>query len=449
MTATDPNRAVDGAGLAAFRFGFGALMVVSTLRFVANGWIESLYLAPGYHFTYLGFDWVKPWPGWGMYFHYALMGGAALTLCIGLFTRLSALVFFLTFTYAELIDKTTYLNHYYLVSLLALLLVILPSNSVASVDAWRTSRAGREPALSAEVAVWCYWVLRAQVAVVYLFAACGKVNADWVLEAEPLRTWLLARADLPLVGPSLATPAAAYAMSWAGLVFDFAIVPLLAWRRTRGVAYVGAVLFHSTIWLLFPVGVFSWVMLLAATVFFDPAWPRRFLPAARGGVPAWAPTPGFWPKLVVGVHLAVQALVPLRFVLYPGDTNWTEEAFRFAWRVMLVEKSGSVEYRVRRAAGQPEELVRPRQLLTPLQYKLLSTAPDMIHQYAIELGQRYGSTKQAAAVRADAWVALNGRPSQRIVDPNVDLARQPRSLTPKHWIVPLAQPPHDPRLVQR
>jgi hypothetical protein len=225
---------------------------------------------------------------------------------------------------------------------------------------------------------------------------------------------------------------------------------LLSWRRTRRLAYVGAVVFHVTIWLLFPVGVFSWVMLLAATVFFDPAWPRRFLPAARGDASVRAPTPRrFWAKVGVGVHLAVQVLVPLRFVLYPGNPNWTEEAFRFAWRVMLIEKSGSVEYRVRRAAGQPEELVRPRQLLTSLQYKLLSTEPDMIHQYAIELGKLYGSAREAAAVRADAWVALNGRPSQRIVDPNVDLARQPRSLTPKRWIVPLAQHPRDPRLVQR
>ncbi len=56
------------------------------------------------------------------------------------------------------------------------------------------------------------------------------------------------------------------------------------------------------------------------------------------------------------MYLALQVLVPLRFALYPGNPNWTEEAFRFAWRVMLIEKSGSVEYRV--ATRDGERLVK-------------------------------------------------------------------------------------------
>ena len=59
--------------------------------------------------------------------------------------------------------------------------------------------------------------------------------------------------------------------------------------------------------------------------------------------------------------------------------NWTEEAFRFAWRVMLIEKSGSVEYRVRTERGESRLL--PRTELTPLQYKMMSTDPDMISTY--------------------------------------------------------------------
>src|SRR5688500_18895254 len=129
------NRPVPALGLAAFRALFGALMFVSVVRFAAKGWIDELLVAPAFHFTYLGFDWLQPLPAPFMHAVFALMGVSALAVCVGAFTRLSALVFFLTFTYAELIDKATYLNHYYFVSLLAFLLIFLPSNTVASVDA--------------------------------------------------------------------------------------------------------------------------------------------------------------------------------------------------------------------------------------------------------------------------------------------------------------------------
>ena len=39
---------------------------------------------------------------------------------------------------------------------------------------------------------------------VYVFAGLAKLNADWLLDAQPLRIWLAARSDLPIVGPLLA-----------------------------------------------------------------------------------------------------------------------------------------------------------------------------------------------------------------------------------------------------
>ncbi len=446
MTATERsgslahwNEPVDAAGLALFRIAFGVLMLGAVVRFVSYGWVNELYLAPSFHFTYLGFDWVKPWPGSALYFHFGLMGVAALGIATGAYTRLSAFVFFVTFTYAELLDKATYLNHYYLVSLLALLLCFLPSSAALSVDAWRRRRRGDEgPAC---VGRWVYLLLRAQIGLVYFFAGFAKLNADWLFSAEPLRTWLPVHADLPLVGPALAEPALAYAMSWAGAAFDLSVGPLLLFRKTRLWAYLAAASFHVLVWLLFPIGVFSWVMIVSGTIFFEPDWPRRFLgrflaPLGQGSSRPLRPSSA---ALVAG-YLALQVLVPLRFVLYPGNPNWTEEAFRFAWRVMLIEKSGSVEYRVVTSEG--ERLLRPRDGLTPLQEKMLSTQPDMIHEYALELARRERArTGAPVEVYADAWAALNGRPSQRLIDPSVDLSAEPRSLATKSWIIPLEAAP--------
>ena len=117
---------VNSAPLIIFRIIFGALMLFGALRFIWKGWVSELYIDPQFHFTYLGFEWVKPLPGNWMYLPFIGMVFAALGILLGAFYRLSALLFFLLFTYVELLDKTYYLNHYYFVSLVAFLMIFLP-----------------------------------------------------------------------------------------------------------------------------------------------------------------------------------------------------------------------------------------------------------------------------------------------------------------------------------
>ncbi|MEZ4269473.1 MAG: HTTM domain-containing protein [Myxococcota bacterium] len=428
----------DAAGLAAFRVLFGALMLAATLRFWAKGWVDTLYVEPAFHFTWAGFDWVRPWPGAWMEVHFALMALAALSLTLGYRTRVSAGAFWLFFTYAELIDKATYLNHYYLVSLLALLLAVLPSGAAYSLDARR--RGGPRP-----VPLGAYALLRAQVAVVYVFAGLAKLDADWLLRAEPLHTWLQAHAHLPLLGPLLATPAAALAMSWAGALYDLTIAGFLLWRPSRPFAFAAAALFHVGIWLLFPVGMFSWVMLVCTTVFFDPDWPRRWFGAPEPPGASSQASPPRLPSLAIplaSAWLLIQLALPLRHLAYPGAVNWTEEGFRFAWRVMLTEKTGQAEFELRTADSPSPRLIFPQRDLTPLQAKMMSTQPDMIHDYAHFLAARARAEgQQDVRVYAHVTAALNGRPSQPLIDPRVDLAAQPRTLLgASPWILPLRQP---------
>ena len=65
------------------------------------------------------------------------------------------------------------------------------------------------------------WLVRAQVAVVYVFAGLAKLNTDWLLHGLPLRTVAArARSDLAIIGPWLDEPWVAIALSWAGVAFD-------------------------------------------------------------------------------------------------------------------------------------------------------------------------------------------------------------------------------------
>ena len=265
-------RPVSAQSAAAFRIAFGALGVAMVVRFAANGWIGELLLAPEHRFAYTGLWWVRPWPDWAMHAHFALTGIAAAGVALGYRYRLSIASFFLLFTYAEALDKTTYLNHYYLVSLLSLLMIFMPLHRVWSLDARR-----RPPPEGAVVPSWVVWTLRAQVGAVYLFAGVAKLNPDWLFHAQPLRIWLSnAAPDAPLIGALLRETWTAYAMSWAGAAFDLTTAGWLLWRRSRLWAYAVLAAFHVLTGLLFPaIGMFPWMMAGFALVFFPPDWPRR------------------------------------------------------------------------------------------------------------------------------------------------------------------------------
>ncbi len=369
-----------------FRIVFGLVCLAGVVRSFAYGWVSELYVEPAHHFTYLGFGWVTPWPGWGMHLHFALLGVLALGIAIGYRYRVCALAFFLGFTYVELLDKTNYLNHYYLVSLISLLMVFIPLNRSMSVDRRLAERGGDGPAGREWDAVPAVtlWVLRGQVAVVYLFAGIAKLNPDWLLEAQPLRIWLHHHTDLPLVGPLMGDLWIAYAMSWAGAFFDLTIVGWLLWRRTRVWALLMTVVFHLSTWFLFPqIGVFPWLMLAGALVFFPPDWPKRLAgnlrATGKSGSPDTVPAPdrsiagkrrAWLPKVVcaaIAVYFLVQLAVPLRHYAYPGNVRWNEEGYRFSWRVLLTEKAGMAEYRVVDPESGRSWRVGPERYLTPLQ----------------------------------------------------------------------------------
>ena len=378
-----------------------------------------------------------------MYIHFALLGLASLCVALGFRYRLSIIAFFALFTYVELIDKTTYLNHYYWVSLASLLMIFLPLNRYASMDAWRN------PSLRADtVQAWVVWALRAQVGVVYFFGGVAKLNPDWLLRGQPMRIWLYNSSDLFLIGPLLREEWVAFAMSWCGAAFDLTIVCWLLWRRSRPLAYAVLVVFHVATWLLFPIGMFPWIMIFASLIFFSPDWPHRLKARVLGRrEPPSEPVTGEGDdvspsrRVIAAAALALvfvlaQFATPLRHWAYPGNVRWNDDGYRFSWRVMLTEKTGHVRFRVTLPTLAETRLVYPEDYLTSLQTERMAYQPDMILATAHLIADDFRSLDGAVEVRADAFVSFNGRPVARFVDPDVDLARIEPGIWPKRWVLP-------------
>lgn len=420
------RRRVDPSSLVLLRVVVGLLLFVSIVRFALRGWVEALLLAPSHHFTYPGFAWIgEPSPvlAYGLL---AVVAVAALTLAAGLCVRVSAALAFFAFTWLELIDLTYYLNHYYFLSCLLLTFALVPPR----------------PRGDGRIAAWELGLIRTQVGLVYVYAGIAKLHGDWLLRAQPLKIWLARHSDLAVIGPWMDEPWLAYAASWAGAVFDLLIVPALLWRPTRVPAYLAVVAFHLVTGLLFPIGMFPWFMIGAATILFAPDWPRRWLPKR---VQLDRPRPERWPRaaglaaLAAALVLAVQLALPWRHLLHPGPVLWNEQGGRFAYRVMLVEKAGVVEYRVIDRRRGRRFAVDPAEELTALQVKMMSTQPDMIAAYAEHLAARLAAATPGGAaadfeVRAEAFVAINGRPHARLIDPTVDLSSAERR--GEAWILP-------------
>ena len=226
---------LDNASLVAFRVAFGLLLFWETLRYISYGWISEYWIEPTFFFTFQGFDWVTPWPGAGMYLHFMALGSLALCVASGFLYRLTTALFTIGFAYVLLLDKANYLNHFYLIVILSLLLVVVPAHRRFSLDVFLNPerRSTTAPA-------WALGLLRAQIGIVYVFGGIAKLNGDW-LAGRPMDEWLAEKAGAPIVGPLLDQPWSGLAFSYGGLLLDLLVVPALLWRRTRPYAFAAAV----------------------------------------------------------------------------------------------------------------------------------------------------------------------------------------------------------------
>ncbi len=423
--------------LAIFRMAFGFLMTFSMLRFIYNGWIEAAYITPTFHFTYQYFDWVQPFSTGVMYAIVIGCAIAAFFMAIGLFYRAATVFFFLSFTYLELIEKTWYLNHYYLVSLLAFLLILVPANRKFSIDILRKPGIRR-----AQVSNWTIFIFKLQLSVVYFFGGVAKLSSDWLLEAQPMKIWLKAKTDLPLLGGLLDVDVMPYLFSWGGIFYDL-LIPFLLWsRKSRPIAYVLVLVFHLLTHVLFNIGLFPWMMIFCSLIFItEQEWRQLFKLTRKGDTFKTSAVKKTLPNgilVMLSVFFLFQFSLPLRHFIKTDNVLWTENGFRFSWQVMVMEKTGHTIFTVKDAKNNKQWKEYPSNRLTEIQETQMSFQPDMIWQYAQHLEAIFKEKGvENPEIYVDAKVALNGRRSQLFIEPSLDLTSLDDVDAVYDYIVPL------------
>jgi GNAT superfamily N-acetyltransferase len=452
---------VDAASLAIFRMAIGALIAWEVWRELDLGFIRVDYAEPRYLFRWWLFDWVRPFPGRWLYVAFAAIIVAGLLVAMGV---------------------------RYLACLFAFLLIWLPAASVFSVDA------RRKPWVRTTVPSWTVWLLRFQVGVPYFFAGIAKLDFDWLVRAEPLRSWLALHTDFPVIGHLFVHEPVVRLFAFGAVALDLSVPFLLLGRRTRAAAYGFALAFHFMNSRIFNIGIFPWMMILATTIFFEPDWPRAmrrawdagnaavrtavvggfgvgfvlggFIPtsfsavrAVVGGVGvavlafhllpvrlrSSAPMPvvappwrrfGFGQRTIwaLGAWATVQILLPVVHFAIPGNAHWTEEGNRFAWHMLLDHKTAAIGFLIEDGDDPSQRgTVDLHDYLTDLQIRKMAQYPDMTLQFARYLETRLREDLELRddfRIFAITRVSLNGRPFQRIIDPHVDLSDVGRPYLP-------------------
>ena len=435
----------EAAPLAAFRILFGILMLISTIRFWYHGWIEKLYINPIFHFKYYGFDFIKV-PGTYTYLLFIAVAICCVFISLGYMYRISMTLFFVLFTYIELMDKTTYLNHYYFVSVLSFLLIFLPANAYFSLDA------KRNPSLSFQyIPRWTGDSIKFLLFIVYFYAGLAKLNKDWLLEALPLKIWLPSKFSVPILGDYMHYEWVHYLFSWSGAIYDLTIVFFLIYKRTRPYAFILVVIFHVLTRVLFDIGMFPYIMIMATLIFFDATIHKKILKyisvfigtkvSLFDNQRTFKFSKPVIEKITVGIiclFMLFQIIFPFRHLSYPGNLYWTEQGYRFSWRVMLMEKTGYAQFKIVDSKTGKRFYVDNRDFLSSFQEKQMSTQADFILEYGQYLGNHFTSQgHENIQVFVESYVSLNGRGSTEFINPETDLMSLNVNLKHKTWILPL------------
>ncbi len=431
---------IDNTGLVLFRSVFGLLITLEAFGAIATGWVKRTLVDPEFTFNFIGFDFLQPLPGNGMYYYFAIMGVFGLCVMLGYKYRYSMIAYALMWTAVYLMQKTSYNNHYYLMMLLCWLMVFLPANRWFSLDA------RYDPSIrSSAMPQWVLWILILQVWIVYTYASVAKLYPDWINATVPA-VLMSGKKHYWLIGDLLQQNWVHWCIAYVGILFDLLIVPLLLWKRTRLFGFIVSVFFHLFNSIVFQIGIFPYMSIAFSLFFFSPQLlQKRFLPKKQLYTAGKIIVPKY-KRFLVGVfsiYFIFQIGLPLRHWFFKDDVLWTEEGHRLSWRMMLRSKSGILAVWVEDKETGKRIQYPYNKLIANKQRRSVKTKPDLLWQLAQHIKKAEAEEGRDVAVFMDVRVKVNNGEYHPFIDPDVDLASEKWYPFKHHdWILPSPEDYH-------
>lgn len=254
---------VDNSSLIVFRIIFGALLFLESVGAIFTGWIKRTMIDPQFTFSFIGFEWLQPLPGNGMYFYYAIMGVFGLMVMLGYKYRLAIITFTIMWSCVYFMQKCSYNNHYYLLMLLCAMMCFLPANTYASIDVKNS------PSIKKiSMPNWVVVLIILKLFIVYTYASIAKWYPDW-LDATVAKNLMASKKHYYVIGDIIQNEWFHYFLAYSGILFDLLIVPLLLWKPTRRWAFFASIFFHVFNSIVFQIGIFPYLSLAFSLFFFD------------------------------------------------------------------------------------------------------------------------------------------------------------------------------------
>lgn len=412
---------VDNTKLIVFRVLFGFVIMVECWGALLTGWVHETFVDVNMTFNFIGFEWTQVLLGETMYVIYFVMGLFGALIFLGLFYRVSAILFFILWTLVYLMQKSNYNNHYYLLVWLSFIMAIAPANQYYSLDArifnLRKKTSPRWPIL----------VIQILVAAVYIYAAIAKLYPGWYenhylpLRLDSSADWFDEKLGINIISDFLRNRNFSQFLAYAGIFFDFTVIPLLLFKPTRKLAFFMALIFHGFNSIVLQVGVFPFLALCLTLFYFDSEELKKEIMPFKGrdtlGEMTYiSPYKRMLVELFFVGFVFLQVYLPLRHWLIKGDVLWTDEGHRMAWRMMLREREGDLNFVWEDENGKKERVMLEK-YLKPHQISILKTSPDMIWQFAQKIKKERGGK----VFVKNSKLSINGGKENPFINDTVDI----------------------------
>lgn len=435
---------VDNTNLIVFRVLFGLLMTIESWGAIVTGWVKKTFVDVNLTFNFIGFDWTQSLLGEQMYYVYLIMGALGVLIMLGMFYRVSIIAFFLLWSLTYFMQKENYNNHYYLIMIISFLLIFMPANRYLSVD---SSLRVRIKSYATER--WNYLLFKVVIACVYIYAAIAKLTPGWYdNHFLPIRLGNSANWFEDKIGKNafidlLRNPEFAQILSYAGIAFDFLIVPLLLIKPTRRLAFIFALIFHLFNSITLHIGIFPFFALSLCVFYFEANKINKWFFPKRGSIRVIQEYKNsYFRKKVITIFvlcfIVIQIYLPLRHWIIPEDVTWTEEGHRMAWRMMLRTKQGQGEFYVKLKNGE-ETQENIYEYLKSHQVNGALSKPDLIWQMAQIIKSNY-QKRGVEGIKVyfkNSYIKINNGPWHEFINPEIDLANTKWSyFGNQKWILP-------------